>query len=109
MLNPNDIEKFQKDLSDSKRFHLQANLAKLLSDPTRLKILYVLTNATFVCPSDFSEIIGLSLPAISHQLAMLKQMGIVETVRHGQMICYSLGTSQEGKNIRQIITAGKFV
>ncbi len=104
MLKQNDREKFQNDLADSKRFYLQATLVKLLSDPTCLKILYVLTKANFVCPSDFSEIIGLSLPAVSHQLAKLKQMGIVETVRHGQMICYSLSTSQESKHIKQIIS-----
>lgn len=104
MLTKTDIKLFKNKVSDSKQFQLQAALAKCLADPTCLKILVVISKGKKVCPSEFAEILGLSLPAVSHQLSRLKHMGIVETVRHGQMICYFLSDSKESKLIKRLVT-----
>lgn len=104
MLLKQDIKKFKKKLTSLGQFRLQSPLASCLADPTCLKILYVLTNSKYACPSNFSEILNLSLPAISHQLAKLKHMGIITTVRHGQMICYSLSDSKEAKLVKNLVS-----
>ncbi len=103
MLTPTAIEKHKQAIVGNEQFQSQAALAKCLADPTCLKVLYVLSKSDYVCPSDFSEILALSLPTISHQLAKLRQMGIVQTVRHGQMMCYSLSETEESKLVKATI------
>ncbi len=103
MLSKQDIQKYQQQIASSTQIDASAFLVKHLADPTSFKVLYILANSKYACPSDFSEILGLSLSAISHQLAKLRQMGIVTTVRHGQVICYSLSESPEAMSLKQLV------
>lgn len=103
MLTNPDIKKYKQDISENGLFQSRVVLAKCLADPTCLKMLYILANSKYVCPTDFSEILDLSLPTISHQLARLRQMGVVTTVRHGQMICYFLQEEQDAGLIKKMV------
>lgn len=95
------ISKFKEDFKDH-QFSNKANLIKCLGDPTCLKILFVMSHEKVLCPSDLESVLELSLPAISHQLQRLKQIGIVTNERMGQSICYSLANSQNAKLIKKI-------
>lgn len=102
MLQQVTLNKFRKDLRDP-QFISQANLIKCLGDPTCLKILHVLSKEKILCPSDLSSILNVSMPAISHQMSRLKQMGILENNRMGQMICYSFANTYESKLIKKLV------
>lgn len=78
-------------------------LLKSFGDPTCFKILYILTATAFVCPSDFAKILDLSRPAISHHLTRLRQLGVVTSVRHGQVLCYSLTDTKEAQTLRNVL------
>lgn len=68
-----------------------AEIAKLLSDPTRLKILQTLFNATGdMCVYEISEAVGSSQSATSHQLAKLEACKVVVCYREGQKMCYEV-------------------
>ncbi len=65
-----------------------ADFFKVFGDATRLKILYVLL-CSEMCVYDIASILGMSQSAISHQLRVLKQMGLVKNRREGKIIFYS--------------------
>jgi ArsR family transcriptional regulator len=66
-----------------------SGLFKILSDPTRLKILMAIGNEE-VCVCCISDILGMSVSAVSHQLKTLRQTHLVKARREGRNIYYSL-------------------
>lgn len=66
-----------------------ADLYKVFSDMTRIRILYALS-CSELCVYDISAVVGMSQSAISHQLRVLKQAKLVKYRRDGKTIFYSL-------------------
>ena len=65
------------------------HLFKALSDPTRLRLVNVLS-AQSLCVGDLQKVLGLSQSLVSHQLAVLRAASLVRTQRQGPRVCYSL-------------------
>lgn len=74
-------------------------LCKMLSDPTRLRIAYYLTNAPELNVTQLCQRVDQSQPAVSHHLAMLRSSGLVVHRRAGRQIFYSL----QGKALRSTL------
>lgn len=51
-----------------------SEIFKVLGDETRTKILYLLAHRR-LCVCDIAAILGISLPAVSHHLRLLKRSG----------------------------------
>lgn len=64
-------------------------LFKAFGDQTRYKILFLLTERS-LSVNEIAEIIGISQSAISHQLKLLRQTGLVRGIRSGQKVNYQL-------------------
>lgn len=62
----------------------------LAGNDVRLKILYLLEEEKELCPCDLSDILGMSIPAISQHLRKMKDGGIIQASKEGQTIFYSL-------------------
>ena len=60
-----------------------------LADPSRLKILLAISREE-LCVCDVSHVVGLSVSATSHQLRLLRNLGIVTYRNDGKMAYYSL-------------------
>lgn len=69
-------------------------LFKLLSDDTRLRILYYLTQRDELHVRALCELLGESQPAVSHHLALLRVAGLLERRREGKHNYYGLKTRQ---------------
>lgn len=69
-------------------------LFKLLSDETRLRILYYLTQCSELHVRALCELLGESQPAVSHHLALLRVAGLIERRREGKHNYYGLKTRQ---------------
>ena len=69
-----------------------ADLFKVFGDPTRIRILYVLS-VEELCVQDIADRLSMTQSAISHQLRVLKQMSLVKFRRDGKTIYYSLADS----------------
>lgn len=69
-------------------------IIKNLSDPTKLKIYLLLHKVEEISVTSITQILGMSQSAVSHALADLKNLGLVESHRCGQLICYSLGNGK---------------
>ncbi len=69
-------------------------LFKLLSDETRLRILYYLTQQRELHVRALCELLHESQPAVSHHLALLRVAGLIERRREGKHNYYGLKTRQ---------------
>lgn len=67
-------------------------LFKALNDSTRRQILDLLREGDLNA-GDIAEHFAMTKPSISHHLDLLKQAGLVESVKQGQFITYSLNTT----------------
>jgi DNA-binding transcriptional ArsR family regulator len=63
---------------------------KALGHPVRLGIALRLAAEGGTCACDFAEIFGISLPAVSQHLKVLREAGLVKTRREGTQIYNSL-------------------
>ncbi len=68
------------------------SLFKALNDPTRREILEILKTGDLTAGEIASRFM-ISKPSISHHLDLLKQSGLVQSVKEGQYIYYSLNTT----------------
>ena len=62
---------------------------KLLSDPTRLRIVMALKSGE-MCVCDLAAFAGVSESAVSHQLRRLRELALVKHRRDGQALYYTL-------------------
>ena len=83
----------------------RASLLKCVGDPNCLKIIDALVKED-TCVSDITKKVDVSISAVSHQLSKLKSMGIVETKRTGQTICYSLAKTDNANFVKKLIDRG---
>jgi DNA-binding transcriptional ArsR family regulator len=68
------------------------SIFKALNDPTRREILQLLKDRDLTA-GEIAEQFDISKPSISHHLDLLKQAGLVQSVKEGQFIYYSLNTT----------------
>ena len=78
------------------------NILKVLSEPSRLKIVLALSKGE-MCVYHIVEAVNSNQSAVSHQLRILKDNNIVKSKRDGQSIVYSL----TDEHIMQIISLVK--
>jgi len=80
-----------------------SRLFSSLGDPTRLTILRTLAEAdNGRCVTDLSAHTGLSMSAISHQLRLLRDRGLVASRRKGRSVLYTLADD----HVRTLIAIG---
>lgn len=62
---------------------------KVVGDETRMKILCTIADGE-LCVNDISEKVQMTKSAVSHQLKLLKDEGLIKSRREGKNIFYSL-------------------
>ena len=70
--------------------HQLSSVLALAGNEVRLKIMFLLHEEPELCPCDLSDILGMSVPAVSQHLRKMKDGNIVTTRREGQTLFYSL-------------------
>lgn len=88
-LQQDTIEEINGKIPPEEELQDLADFFKVFGDVTRLKILNVLLCAE-TCVYDIATLLGISQSATSHQLRVLKQMGLVRNRREGKTIFYAL-------------------
>lgn len=72
---------------------MQLNLAfKALNDPTRREILELLRKKD-LSAGEIAAHFDISAPSISHHLELLKRAGLIDSIKKGQFVIYSLETT----------------
>lgn len=83
------VKKVKNELADHSQLAKMAELFKVMSDPTRLKIINALILSE-MCVCDLSCLLNMKQPAISHHLKMLRQCRLIKYRREGKIAYYSL-------------------
>jgi ArsR family transcriptional regulator, repressor of sdpIR and other operons len=87
------IWKYQNIFRYLSKYIINLNqLFKALNDPTRREILEMLGKKD-LSAGEIADKFNMSKPSISHHLDLLRQAGLVESVKQGQFIYYSLNTT----------------
>src|SRR3978361_2196032 len=80
-------------------------VARLLSDETRLRIIFYLAQNGELHVTDLCERLGQSQPAVSHHLALLRVSGLIEPRREGKHNFYSIRTDAFGELLVNALAA----
>lgn len=79
-----------------------AEVFSQLSDPTRLRILWILCHSE-ECVTNLAAAIGMSDPAVSHHLRILKKAGLAQSRRVGKEVHYTLSDTEEARLVHRMI------
>jgi ArsR family transcriptional regulator, lead/cadmium/zinc/bismuth-responsive transcriptional repressor len=74
----------------------------LLADPTRARIVHALSLADELCVCDLALVLGISQPALSHQLRLLRTSRVVGRRKVGRIVYYRLAD----EHIRHVLADG---
>ena len=77
---------------DEKYIQPMADIFKVLSDPTRIRILSLLAHEE-MCVTCIADALGMTHSAISHQLRLLRATNLVKFTKDGKEVIYSLDDS----------------
>ena len=83
------VQRVSDAMPDSGDFYSLANLYKMFSDYTRVKILWALS-CNSMCVCDLAVLLGMTKSAISHHLKSLRLSCLVKYERQGKIVYYSL-------------------
>ncbi|MBO8166345.1 MAG: helix-turn-helix transcriptional regulator [Kosmotoga sp.] len=78
-----------------------ASFFSVFSNPTRLRILYLLLDNE-LCVGKISQTLNLRQSATSHQLKILRNLKLVRARREGRTVKYSL----DDEHIKEILESG---
>lgn len=76
----------------SKEISQASQIMNLAGNDTRLKILYLVMTEDKICVCDLSDILGISISAISQQLRKLKESNLLRSEKIGQTIYYHINS-----------------
>ena len=88
-VHPEKANEIKAKLADPCRLYDLAELFKMLGDSTRISIISVLMHSP-LCVGDIVAALDMGQSAISHQLRLLRQSGLVRCKRQGKTVLYSL-------------------
>jgi ArsR family transcriptional regulator len=81
--------------------HLLASL-RAAAEPTRLRLLALAARGSF-CVMEFTEILGQSQPRLSRHLKLLCDSGLLDRVREGSNVWFTLPTEGDGALARDLV------
>lgn len=87
----NQIKECKKDISSKQsNFNNLSNVLGLAGNEVRFKIIYLLHKEGKMCPCDLSDVLEMTVPAISQHLKKLREGGVIKDKKVAQTIFYSL-------------------
>ena len=99
-----DLERVRRaaaELPDERTLETLAETFKVLSSPSRLKIIHALSRDS-LCVCDLAALLNTTESAVSHQLRLLRGMRLVRSRREGKLVYYSL----DDVHVEQLLEAG---
>lgn len=88
-----NIEHIYAGLQKNAQFASAAEIYKNFSDPTRIKIFWLLCHAE-ECVNNIAALMDMSSPAISHHLRSLSQCGLIVSRRDGKEVYYKANDTE---------------
>ena len=85
-----------------KSFETVASEFQLISDSTRLSIFWLLCHSED-CVINIAAAAGMSSPAVSHHLRLMKQAGLIDSRKVGKEVYYRLADTKEAQLLHQAV------
>ena len=83
-------------------FEVTADLFKLMSDQTRVRLFWLLCHCE-ECVLNLSVMMNMSSPALSHHLKLLKACGLIVSRREGKEVYYRAADSEQASALHHVI------
>ena len=96
--NAGRVERLKEILENTDKFAAAAEGMSLLSDMSRLRIFWLLCHCE-ECVLNISAITGMSSPAVSHHLRILKEAGLLVSRRDGREVYYCAADTPRGREL----------
>lgn len=104
MLNKKDVVNNRQWLSGfSEDIKKKSSLYSVISDTTRIKILFLLKHNKELCVTDLAEILNITMGAASHQLSLIEREGLITRTKMGQIVCYSLNGDCKEREVLSLL------
>lgn len=100
--NEIDVDALQKELNKTERFEIVSNYFRLLDDPNRLRLFWLLCHYE-ECVTDLAALMNMSSPALSHHLRALKAGGLIVSKRKGKEVYYSASKEEDAQLLHKMI------
>lgn len=100
-VNPRTVSAVKRRMRPDETMVRLADTFSALGDPARAKILYALAQEE-LCVCDLAEVVGVTESAASHQLRVLRALGLVKYRRDGRVVYYSLADD----HVRSLLAQG---
>ncbi len=88
-LFPDVIQEVENNMPEHSDLDTVASFFKVLGDNTRIRILFALREHE-MCAGDIAVLLDMTKSAVSHQLAVMRNMHQVRARRDGKNVFYSL-------------------
>ena len=97
-----DHTELLKQLDDIQHFQIVSEIFKQLSDPTRIRLFWLLCHCE-ECVLNISAMMDMTSPAISHHLRALRNKGLVSSRRVGKEVYYKSSDTEQSILLHQMI------
>lgn len=95
------VNRVRAEMPEGNDFYELADLYKMFSDSTRVRILWAL-NLHEMCVCDLAVLLNMTKSAVSHQLRQLRMSNLVKYRKQGKVVYYSLADG----HVRDIFEQG---
>ena len=95
-------EQLLNHMPATENFELVSSIFKQLSDPTRIRIFWILCHCE-ECVINISAMMNMSSPAISHHLRILRSSGLITSHRTGKEVYYQAADTEQSQMLHKMI------
>ena len=92
----------EQALAGTREFGIVADLFSQLSDPTRLRIFWMLCHVE-ACVSEIAGLMDMSSPAVSHHLRSLRETDLITGSREGKEVYYRASGNEAAQLLHHMI------
>ena len=96
------MEQELQNMPSSEMFQTVAEIFKQLGDGSRLRIFWLLCHCE-ECVVNLSAMVGMSSPAVSHHLKLLRAAGLIVNRRAGKEVYYTAANTQQAQLLHHMI------
>lgn len=97
-----NVERLRSELAVISDFDAVAELFKLLSDSTRVRIFWLLSHRE-ECVINIGALLGMSSPAVSHHLKVLAGSGLIVCRRDGKEVYYRAADNEKTRLLHETV------